>query len=189
VQRVRAQRSARVTARRAQRDERTAEIDDQRDRDHGELVPVDSRRPGSTGEVTDRFDRDDHAAGDQDRRLAERAEVLRAAVAVRVLRVGRTPAEAHREERQHGGDHVAARLDARRDQPEASGRQPDAQLQSYEGGRGCDRDERRAPWRERLIRLRAGRHRQRLIAALPATNACKSRSTPALDPRAGADVS
>ncbi len=47
------------------------------------------------------------------RGLAERAEVLGAAVAVGVLEVGGPAAEVDREERQHGGDHVAARLDAR----------------------------------------------------------------------------
>ena len=74
-------------------------------------------------QVADRLDRDDQPAGEQDRGLAERAEVLGAAVAVGVAAVGGPPAEAHREEGEHGGDHVAAGLDPRRDQPEAVGRE------------------------------------------------------------------
>jgi hypothetical protein len=55
-----------------------------------------------------RLDRDQHATREQDRRLAEGAEVLGAAVTIRMLGVGRSSAQAHGEERQRGGDHVAA---------------------------------------------------------------------------------
>ena len=114
---------AAVAARGAQRDDRAAQVDAERDADDRELYQwiVGGRR--RRDQVPDRLDDDDGAAREQDRRLAERAEVLRAAVPVGVPGVGRAPAEPHREERQHGGDHVAARLDPGRDQPEAVGQQ------------------------------------------------------------------
>ena len=88
---------------------RAAEIHDQRDRDHRELVPADFAGAAAPSmQVADRLDAHQQAAGEQDRRLAQRAEVLGAAVAVGVLAVGRPPAQAHGEEREHRGDHVPA---------------------------------------------------------------------------------
>ena len=81
---------------------------------------------GSTpfaGEAPDRLDDDDDAAREQDGRLAERRQVLRAPVPVGVLDVGRPAAEPDREEREERRDDVAAGLDARGDQPEAVGEQ------------------------------------------------------------------
>ena len=117
------------------------------------------------------FDADEQRAADQDRRLAERAEVLGAAMAVGVAPVGRAPAEAHREERQHGGDHVAAGLDAGRDQPEAVRGQADAELQRHEQRGGGDRDERRPPHPGTALRCVAAPASRETKAAAPEVNA------------------
>ncbi len=146
VKGVRAQRGAREAARDAQRDERAAEIDERARRR--------SRRTGTSGcpggarvarEVPDRFDGDEQPPASRIAASPSAPEVLGAAVAVGVLGVGRAPAEAHGEERQHGGDDVAAGLDPGRDQAEAAGGQADAELQRDEQRGGGDRDERRAP--------------------------------------------
>ena len=103
------------------------------------------------------------AARDQDRRLAERAEVLGAPVPVGVAAVRGPPAEAHREERDHRRDDVAAGLDPGGDQREARGREPHAELQRDEDGRDGDRGERRAALLRRRIVGPGGCHRCRLI--------------------------
>ena len=59
-------------------------------------------------EVADRLDAHEHATADRIAASPSAPEVLRAAMAVGVPAVGRAPAEAHREEREHRRDHVAA---------------------------------------------------------------------------------
>ena len=159
VKGVGAQCGAGVAARDAQRDDRAAEVDDDRHRDHREQVPVQVRRTLVTHEVADRFDGDEDASRDENAGLSQRPQVLCAAVAVGMLRVGRPAAEAHGEERQHSGDHVAAGLDARGDQPEAARRKTDAQLQRDQQAGGGDRHERRTPRREQLLGLLGRGHR------------------------------
>ena len=142
---VRAQRRAAVAARGEQRAGGAADVERERDADHRELEPVDLRRPLTFDQVPDRRDRDDHGARDQDRCLADRAQVLGAPVAVGVPAIGGAPREPHREERQHSREHVPARLDAGGDQTEAVRGQAGAELQRDEQRGDGDRDERRAP--------------------------------------------
>ena len=71
-------------------------------------------------------------------------EVLGPAVAVRVARVGRPAAQTDREQRQHGGHHVAAGLDPGRHETEAAGQQTGAQLQDDQRGGREHGDQRRA---------------------------------------------
>ena len=104
-------------------------------------------------------DRDEDPAREQDRGLAQRAEVLRAAVAVGMLGIGRTAAQPHREERQRGGDDIAAGLDPARDQAQAPGEHANAELQRDQQCRGGDGDERRTPLREHVVLLARLRHR------------------------------
>ncbi len=140
----------------------------ERERDHRELVPVDLRRPLGGDQVADRFDADEQRAGEQDRGLAERAEVLGAAVAVGMAAVGGPPAEAHGEEGQHRGDHVAAGLDPGGDQAEAVRREAHAELDRHEHGR---RRRSRRAWCAAgvcLLALGVPRHRCSLKRASPA---------------------
>ena len=92
----------------------------------------------------DRLARDQRRGRGDDHRLAERREVLRAAVAVGVLAVGRAGGEPHRDEREDGGDDVAAGLDARGDQREAARGEARAELERHEHARGDDRHQRGA---------------------------------------------
>jgi hypothetical protein len=151
VQGVGAQRRAAVTTGGAQGDGRAAEIHDQRDRDHGELIPADRGRADAREQMTDRLDGDEHAAGQQDPRLPQRAEVLGAAMAVGVLGVGRAAAQSHREERQGRGDHIAAGLDPGRYQSQAAGQQANSQLQGHQQPGGGDRNQGRPPRCEDLL--------------------------------------
>ena len=75
----------------------------------------------------------------RERGLAQRSEVLGAAVTIRVLGVGRAATQPHGEERERRGDHIAAGLDPRRGQGEAAGRQPDSQLQRHQQAGHADR--------------------------------------------------
>ena len=105
---VRAQRGTVFAAGSHQRHGHARGFEDQRGADRRELIPVHGRFAGAAGEARDRLDAHEHAAGQQQRSLPERSEVLGAAVTVGVLEVGGPAAEFDREERQHGGDHVAA---------------------------------------------------------------------------------
>ena len=73
-------------------------------------------------EPVDRLDHDEGATAGEDRRLAERREVLGPPVPIGVLAVGGAPAEADRRQRQDRGDDIAARLDPGRDQGEGRSR-------------------------------------------------------------------
>ena len=115
-------------------------------------------RPRLAGDqMADRLNGHEQAAREQDRRLAERAEVLGAAMTVGMLGIRGPAAQANREERQGGGDHVAAGLDPGRDQPEAAGEQPDPELEGHEQRGGRDRDEGCPPLGEHTLVL-ADRH-------------------------------
>jgi hypothetical protein len=58
--------------------------------------------------VAHRFGGHHGGAREEDRGLAESAQVLGAAVPVGMLAIGRATAESHGEEREHRGHHVAA---------------------------------------------------------------------------------
>ena len=64
-------------------------------------------------------------ASDEERRLGERGEVLRLAVAVLVRDVGGPRRDADREEREQRRDEVGARVQRLGDEPEAVGREAD----------------------------------------------------------------
>ena len=135
VERVGAQRGAVVAlARRASETRRAAEVDAPARRaiTANWYQWMRGARPPLT-RLRDRLDAHDHAAGEQDRGLAERAQVLGAAVAVGVPadRPGRPPRRTAKNV-SDGRDHVAAGLDPGGDQPEAAGREAHAQLQRDE---------------------------------------------------------
>ena len=94
-------------------------------------------------EPPDGLDDDEHAAAGEDRGLAERAEILGAAVPVGVIRVGQGARQADGEEGQDRRDDVAGGLDARGDEGEAAGEQAGPELEDHQQrGRG-DREQRR----------------------------------------------
>ena len=68
------------------------------------------------------------------------------------------PSEAHREEREHGCNHVAARLHTRRDEAEAARGEAHAELQRYEHSRSRDRRERGAPLLPARVAVGGVRH-------------------------------
>ena len=82
--------------------------------------------------------------------------------------VGRTSAQTHGEEGEHGGDDVPAGLDPGGDQPEAAGRQPHAQLERHQQSGGGDGEERAPPHHELLV-LDDARHPQSLSPGPPAS--------------------
>ena len=159
VERVGAQRGAPEAPRRPQRDGDPARVDEQRHGDHRELVPADAGRSRAVDQVADPGDAHEDPSGEQDRRLSQRSEVLRAPVPVGVLRVRGPATEPHREERERGGDDVAAGLDPRGDQPEAAGRHADPELERHQQRRRRDRGDGRAPRRQRRLTLRCRDHR------------------------------
>ena len=124
------------------RDGDAAEVDDEGDADHREDVPARVEAGvAAAAEAVDRLDHDEGATAGEDRRLAERREVLGAPVPVGVLAVGRLAAEADREQREDRRDDVAARLDPGRDQGQRAGRDPGAELEHDEEDGGADRDQ------------------------------------------------
>ena len=142
VERVGAQRGGLVEASGADRDDDPGDVDDQRDGDDDEDVPARFDRVVAADELVGRLGDDEQAAADEDRGLAERAEVLRAPVPVVVVRVRRAAAEADRQERQDGGDDVAGGLDPGRDQAQAAGDDAGAEFEHHQHGGGRDRDQR-----------------------------------------------
>ena len=83
----------------AERDDHAADVDGEGDADHGEDVPARVEAAvAAAAEPADRLDHDEGATAGEDRRLAERREVLGAPVPVGVLAVGRLAAEADREQ-------------------------------------------------------------------------------------------
>ena len=151
VEGVRAQGGGAVPARGAQRDRHARDVDEQRDADDGVHVPVGLERLAAAREAADRLDEDDDPAAGEDGRLAERRQVLRAPVPVGVRAVGGARAEAQREQREDGGDHVARGLDAGRDEAEGAGEQAGAELEHDEERRGDDRGERREVLAARVL--------------------------------------
>ena len=143
VQCVRRQRGTSVTARRAPRDERPADVDRDHDAENDERVP---RRVHlavhRAGEPLDRAHRDEHAGDREDRRLAECRQVLRLAVSELMRHVGGPRGDANREVRQQSGNEVRARVHGFRDQAEAVGGETDTQLQDDEHRSRCDGDKR-----------------------------------------------
>jgi hypothetical protein len=144
VERVRTQGRGLICAGCAERHGDARSVDQQRYPDDHEHVPAGLQITLPARQPDDRFDHDEHPAGEQDPGLAERSEVLGAPVSVWMVAVGRAHPESDREERQDRGDDVAGRLDARRDETQATRDDPRAELQRDEHGRGRDRDERGA---------------------------------------------
>ena len=185
VQRVRAERGARVLVRRTVQRARTARVDQDHSAHDGQHVPARVRRRAVPGETVDRLIRDHEARDDQDHGLAERRQVLGLAVPVGVLAVGGAPRDAHREERQQRRDQVGGGVDRLGDQPEAVREQAHHELDRHQRRRGGDRHQRRA--------LRRGAramvvvvHRARLVRVPVAPSArsaqqdlCRKRSHPA----------
>ncbi len=145
VERVGAQRRAAVVAGGAKRRERADDVDRDRGADHGEHVPGgDELMASARAEPVVRLVHDENAAADQDRRLAERGQVLRARVPVLVALIRRLARQPDREERQERGDDIAARLDPRGDQPEAAGDHARDELQQHQRSGREDRNNRGA---------------------------------------------
>ena len=90
---------------------------------------------------------DRESRDDEDRRLGERGQVLRLAVAVGVAGIGRPPGDANRNERQQRRDQVGARMRGLGEQAEAAGCDPGDELHPDQHARGDDRDERGAALR------------------------------------------
>ncbi len=89
----------------------------------------------------DRAHRDEDADRGEDRRLGERGEMLRLAVAELVLDVGRSCGDAHREVREERSDEVGAGVRCLGEEAEAVRGEADAQLEDEERRGGGDRDE------------------------------------------------
>ena len=103
------------------------------------------------------------AATHEDRRLAERREVLRLAVPVGMLVVGRPVGDADGVQGQQRGSRIDAGMHGLGEDPEAAGEKADEQLDADEGQRRAEREERRAPChRHRPDRTRPASVRARL---------------------------
>jgi len=72
-----------------------------------------------SGEMRDRAPTDDERRANEQRGLAERGEMLRLPVPVRVARVGRPAGDPNREEGEERRDEVGARVRGLREQAEA----------------------------------------------------------------------
>ena len=108
VKRVRAQGSRPVLRGPAKRDQHAADVNAESDADDSKHVPVGLKRLPAARQAPNRRDDHDDPAAREDRRLAERAEILRSSVAVRMVAIRRSAAEADGDERQHRCHDIAA---------------------------------------------------------------------------------
>ena len=108
VKRVRAQRSRPVLRSPAKRDHHATDVNAERNADDGEHVPVGLERLAAARQAPNRRDDHDDPAAGEDRCLAERAEVLRSSMAVRMVAIRRSAPETDSDERQHRCHDVAA---------------------------------------------------------------------------------
>ena len=141
VVRVRAQRRRAVALRGARRHHHAAGVDHECDGDHHERGRVAAVRIASTGEPAHGLAHHHNSAGGEDGRLRQRGEVLDASVAVGVVVVGGPRAQPDCQKGEHGGDHIAGRLDAGGDQAQAAGDQAGAELERHQHGGRADREQ------------------------------------------------
>ena len=120
-------------------------VDHEDDREQGYGIPGRLHLSPAAAEAHDRGDRDPGRGQYQDRRLAECREVLRLAVAVRVLRIRGAFGHADGPEREQSGPRVHARVDRLGEDAEAARREADDQFDGDQRERRAQREERGAP--------------------------------------------
>jgi hypothetical protein len=183
VQCVPEQRLAAIAARATERDGCAAGVDHDHEQHDDDCVPgrVDLRL-GQPGQPRKRLVRDEEAGEDEKAPLGEGREVLRFPVPVRVAAVGGPDGDSDREQRQERGNEVGPRVDCFRDEAEASGREPRAELERDEDAGRDDRDKGRASLRAHTVKARESTPEscgQRRCSVVPRTAAwLVSRGTP-----------
>ena len=146
VHRVGAQRRAAHAARDARRRRRPRGVDHEHEAEHRgrrtrSRAPRPRRRRGAGSADTAIHAGREH----EDRGLAQRREVLRLAVPVRMLVIGRPVGDADGVQREQRRARVDARVHGLGEDPEAAGEEADEQLDADEGQRRAEREERGAP--------------------------------------------
>ena len=108
---IRLQRGRAVAPSRPHRDDRSAQVDADHDRQREQRVPLDVHRGlRQPGEMRDRAPTDDEGRTDEQRRLTESGEMLGLSVPVRMTRVRGAAGDADREEGEKRRDEVGARV-------------------------------------------------------------------------------
>ena len=145
VHRVGSECSAALAARGARRRGGARGVDHEHHGEQRHRVPGRLHLSAAAAQAHDRRDRDPGRQQHQDRGLAQRREVLRLAVAIGMLRIGRAVGDAHGPQREQRSGRVDAGVHGLGEDAEAAGREADEELDRDQGERRAQREERGAP--------------------------------------------
>ena len=184
VDRVGRERGRAVAARGAAAGDRAAHVDRDHDRQHEERPPrrldavARACEQAVDGLVADR-ERDEQEEG----ALGERREVLRLAVAVVVLAVGRAQRDADREQRQQRGHEVGRRVGGLGEEGDRAGGETRAELERDEEAGGDDAEQRGPSARAGAGEVGGRRHAGGGAHAVPSPSRSHASSARAARPR------
>ncbi len=145
VPRVGDERGVSLLPARAQRHRRAGRVDDEHEKENDEHVRAGVDRRAARLQAQDGLDRDPDRRPREEDRLAERRQMLRLAMAVGVLAIGRALGHADGVQGQDGGHGIDAGVGRLRQDAEAAAGEPDHQLDHHQDDRGRQGDQRRAP--------------------------------------------